>query len=120
MLPKPVTPILHGIIDYMFSGILLAVPPALGLNPKATKMYQLIGSSFLIMNAPTDTPVGVKRVISFRGHQQADATFLATQSLLIFSDFIGKDRRALAFHLSFLSIAIAHYVLTDYTSGSQA
>jgi hypothetical protein len=29
---KPVTPAMHGIIDYVFSGIQLAAPPLFGLS----------------------------------------------------------------------------------------
>lgn len=116
---KPVTPVLHGLIDYVFSGIQLAVPAYLGLNATATRTYQVLGSGFLAVNALTDTPVGVKPVISFRGHQKADATFLATFSLLTLAHFIRKDRATLGFHLGFLGVAITHYLLTDYKAGSQ-
>lgn len=115
---KPVTPAVHGIIDYVLSGIQLTVPSLLGLNDQATKTYQGLGSGFLAMNALSDTPVGIKRTISFKGHQQADAAFLTGLSLLIFSNFIHKDRKVLSFHLSFLTVAITHYILTDYNARS--
>ncbi len=114
MKKNPVTPKLHGIIDYVFSGIQLTAPSIIGLNASATKTYQALGTGFLTMNALSDTPVGINRTISFKGHQKADAAFLTTLSLLTFSNFICKDRKALSFHLSFLSVAITHYILTDY------
>ena len=55
---KPVTPVVHGLIDYVFSSIQLAAPAYLGLNPTVTKTYQALGSGFLAVNALTDTPVG--------------------------------------------------------------
>lgn len=113
---KPVTPARHGIIDYVFSGIQLTVPSLLGLNDQATKTYKALGTGFLVMNALSDTPVGIKRIISFKGHQQADAAFLAGLLLLIFPNFIRKDRKVLSFHLSFLTAAITHYTLTDYNA----
>lgn len=116
---KPVAPALHGIIDYVFSGILLAAPSGIGLNEKVTKTYQALGTSFLGINALTDTPVGIKRVISFKGHQMADAAFLAGLSLLTLVPFIRKDKQALGFHLSFLGTALTHYVLTDYEADPQ-
>lgn len=116
---KPVKPALHGIIDYVFSGIQLTVPSLLGLNEQATKTYQALGIGFLAMNALSDTPVGIKRTISFKGHQQADAAFLTGLSLLTFSNFINKDTKVRSFHLSFLAVAITHYILTDYKAGSQ-
>lgn len=116
---KPVKPVLHGIIDYLFSGIQLIVRKSIGLNNKACKTYQALGAGFIGMNALTDTPVGLKRTISFKDHQKADAAFLATLALLTFANNIQKDKKTLSFHLSFLTIAISHYILTDYNAVPQ-
>jgi len=113
---KPVKPRLHGIIDYVFSGIQVAVPLLLGLNKKAATTYGALGTGFLAVNALTDTPAGLKHLLSFRKHQKADQSFLAGLSLLSFVDFIRKDRKALIFHFGFLTAAIAHYILTDYNA----
>lgn len=113
---KLVSPALHGIIDYKFSGILLLVPPLLHLNAKAIKTYAALGSGFLIVNALTNTPVGIKRVLSFKEHQQADTVFLAGFAVLTACRFIRKNKRSLYFHLGFLAVAITHYILTDYNA----
>lgn len=115
---KPVNPRLHGIIDYVFSGVLLAAPSLLKLNSSATKTYASIGASFLVGNALTDTPVGMKPVLSFKDHQKTDATFLAGLAALTATKMVRKEKRALLFHLSFFAIAVSHYILTDYNSGS--
>jgi hypothetical protein len=118
MNPKPVTPALHGIIDYIFSGIQLVGPTVLGLNDKAAKTYGTLGAGFLLGNAFTDTPVGLKPVLSFKDHQKTDAAFLVGLAGLTFIQFIRRDKRALAFHLGFLATAVTHYLLTDYDAGS--
>lgn len=76
MTHQPVTPTAHGLIDYGFGAIQLAAPSALGLNAPTKKAYQLLGIGFLAVNAFTDTPVGIKPVLSFQQHQTMDATFL--------------------------------------------
>lgn len=75
MASKPATPTLHGIIDYLFSGVLLYGPYVANLNDAATKTYNAIGASFLVGNAATDTPVGIKPVLSFKHHQKTDLFF---------------------------------------------
>jgi hypothetical protein len=115
---KPVTPKAHGIIDYALSGIQLIAPALLGVNSKSRTTYQALGTGFLGINALTDTEVGLKKLIPFKGHQKADASFLAGLSLLTFTSMINKDKKALAFHLGFLALAVTHYVLTDYNSKS--
>lgn len=115
---KPVTPAAHGLIDYVFSGLQLAAAPLLHLNNKTTRTYQALGAGFTLVNALTKTPVGIKPLIPFKGHQKADLGFLAGLTLLSFAPFIRKDRSARIFHLSFLTIALLHYALTDYDSRS--
>lgn len=111
---KPVKPIHHGIIDYIFSTIQMSAPAVLGLNKKVVKTYATLGAGFLAVNAFTDTPVGLAKKLSFKTHQKLDASFLATLAGLSFTKSIRKDKRALAFHLAFLATAAAHYMLTDY------
>jgi len=113
---KPVKPKVHGIVDYVFSAVQVAVPALLRLNSKAAKTYGALGTGFLAVNALTKTPVGLKQVLSFKEHQKADLGFLAGLSLLSLTSFIRKDKKALGFHLGFLAIAIAHYILTDYNA----
>jgi membrane-bound metal-dependent hydrolase YbcI (DUF457 family) len=113
---KPVNAKTHGVIDYAFSGIQLFGSKLLGLNKKTVKTYQFLGTGFLGVNALTATPVGLKKVISIKAHQKADASFLTALSLLTFSSMINHDKRSLEFHLGFLSLGIAHYLLSDYKS----
>ena len=119
MMRKPVTPALHGMIDYVFSGVLLAGPALIGINKKAVKTYAAAGAAFLAGNALTDTPVGLQPVLSFRYHQKTDAAFLVGLSLLTLARFIHNDKKARLFHVGFLATAVAHYILTDYKAGLQ-
>lgn len=113
---KPVNSKAHGIIDYAFSGIQLSAPALLSLNKNARRTYQGLGAGFLVINSFTDTPVGLKRVLSFKDHQKADASFLLSLSALAMTKMIRKEKKALYFHVGFLSIAVAHYFLTNYNS----
>lgn len=115
---KVLNPTTHGVIDYVFSGVQLAVPPLLKLNPVASRTYQALGAGFTLVNALTDTSVGIKHLIPFKGHQKADLGFLAGMSLLTLTSFIRKDKEALGFHLGFLALALTNYLLTDYNSRS--
>lgn len=111
---KPISPAQHGIIDYAFSGIQLAGPAAIGMNKKAARAYQILGNKFLLVNSLTDTPAGIKKVISFKDHQKLDLVFIAGLSLLTLYKPIRKNRKSLCFHLGFLGTAVAHYLLTNY------
>ena len=108
----------HGIIDYAFAGIQLFVPALLGINDQATKTYRSLGLAFLGMNSITDTPVGIRKIISLTSHQKADTGFLAGLAVLTTSRSIHKDKKTLVFHLGLFSVAVVKYLLTDYNSGS--
>jgi len=92
----------------------MVLPSYLGFNKKVVKTYLDLGSGFLAVNAVTNTPVGIRRVISMRDHQKADAAFLATFALLTFTKHLSKDKKAFSFHLAMLGLSVAHYLLTDY------
>ena len=109
---------MHGIIDYTFGAALVGVPLLLSINKDATSTYTKIGLAFTVMNALTDTPVGVKRVITLKGHQKADAAYLTGLSLMALSRSIRKEKRTLWFHISFLALGIINYRLTDYDAVS--
>ena len=116
MFQKPVKPLTHGIIDYVFSGVLLAVPSILGMSRGAATTYRVLAAPFLTVDALTDTPAGIRGLLPFRKHKMLDLGFLAGLSLLTFSKFIRKDKRVLRFHLGFLALAAGNYLLTDYRS----
>lgn len=111
---KPIDAKTHGILNYAFAGIQLIGPSLLGLNKETTAAYRLLGTAFTAVNAVTDTPVGVTNLISLKGHQKADASFLATLSALTLAKMIKNDKKSLAFHLGFLGVAMMNYALTDY------
>ncbi|OZI07324.1 hypothetical protein BWI93_14920 [Siphonobacter sp. BAB-5385] len=118
MQTKPITPNQHGTIDYAFSVIQTVTPTLLELPKPTQHVYQILGLSFLTVNALTDTDVAAKPVLTFKQHQRGDAAFLAGLALLTLSRPIRTHKRTLAFHLGFLALAVTHYVLTDYDSGS--
>lgn len=111
---KPVSPNAHGIIDYVLSGAQLAAPMLLNLNPSTKKTYAALSTGFTVVNALTDTKVGLKRMIPFTGHQKADIGFLAGLGLLSFVGFIRNDKKSRLFHLAVLGLALTNYLLTDY------
>lgn len=114
---KPINPKMHGIIDYAFGAFLIAVPAILFINKNAKTTYRELGLSFAVMNALTDTPVGVP-LIPMKDHQKVDGSFLTGFVMMTLTKPVRKDKRALRFHLSFLTFAFLSYILTDYDAPS--
>lgn len=114
---KPIDSKMHGIIDYAFCAFLIAVPAILSINKNAKTTYRELGLSLAAMNVLTDTPVGLP-LIPMKDHQKADASFLTGFAIMTLTKPVRKDRRALRFHLSFLTFAVLNYILTDYDAPS--
>ena len=111
---KPITPHVHGMLDYAIGAGLLFLPAAIGLNKKAVRSYQAIGTAILSVNSLTDTSTGIKRVLTMKSHQKADASLLASVMLSTLTPTFRKERKEMIFHAAFLAITTAQYMMTDY------
>jgi hypothetical protein len=111
---KPINSRTHAIVDYAFSAAQILAPKMIGLDHKAVKSYAEIGTGFLALASITDTPAAIRPAIPMETHQKMDMAFLAGQALMTFAPMVRKNRKTLIFHLAFLTLAVANYVLTDY------
>ena len=63
---RPISPLLHGIIDYVFSFALLSVPSLMMLNRKAQRLYTINAFGVISYSAFTKYPPSVKQIIPLR------------------------------------------------------
>lgn len=119
MSPKPISPTLHGVDDYLFSATQLLAPNALGFNPKAIKLYRLLGSNLFLYNLLTDYPAGAVPVFSYQTHRLIDILSVSGLGLLSFHKAIREDKRILGFHLGYTALAALHIVLTDWRTNKK-
>ena len=113
---KPITPKMHGIMDYSLAATLLLAPPALGLNKKATNIYRGLAANLMSYNAMTDYSVGIKPVISLQTHKKVDYANLALFAIAGLLKPVRKEKKALAFHAGVIAMAAANIFLTDWDS----
>jgi hypothetical protein len=111
---KPIDAKLHGILDYGFAAINLAGPALLKLPKQTQRIYAGLAGTLTSVNAITDTPVGLKPVLSFKNHQKADLSLLGGLALLSFVKPIRTHKPSLYFHLGVLAAAVTQYLLTDF------
>ena len=111
---KPLTPLHHGIIDYSFAAVQIAGPTLLGLNKKTRTLHQLLGLNLLGNTALTDSPAGIKPVVSLKTHRKVDLAVLGSMTALTAMKPIYKNRRSLIFHLALVGLGAASFLLTDY------
>lgn len=117
---KPISPKVHGIIDYGFAVAQLLAPPLLGLTGVAKKLAYAEAANTFAFNSLSDHPTAIRRSFSFNPvHKVLDIANLA--GLLVLPKITGADKQPPAkrfFAGIFLSGCI-HVLLTDYDGDTE-
>lgn len=117
---KPISPETHGAIDYGFLGLMLAAPSLLGLNGPARTLPYLFGAVQGVLNALTDQPLAVKRLVPFHTHGRIElASAPAFVALPVLTGAM-KEGKAHGFFLGALGLLTAVYLLTDWDAAPKA
>lgn len=111
---KPITPTMHGVIDYSTVAAVAMLPRVLDFPPNARRLFDTLAAGYTGISSLTRYPLGVKKVIPFKAHGASEvaigALLPAMPWLLGFSDHRGA--RNLCLGLTALTGVVA--LLTDW------
>jgi len=95
----PLPPLIHGVLDYLVAGALIAAPFALDFSSDtATATAVALGLALLLAAASADLPTAVVHSVPRALHALVDyAIALALVAAPFVLDFTGDDRAAPAF-----------------------
>ncbi|HEX8200927.1 MAG TPA: hypothetical protein VF590_10590 [Isosphaeraceae bacterium] len=116
MRSKPIGPTAHGAIDYAFATLNTLAPTLFGLTGPARAICYGFAASQGLLNALTDHPLGVKKVVPLRVHGELETPYVPAILLLPWVTGALQQRNARLYFLSFFAIASANYLLTDYNA----
>lgn len=116
MRTAPIDPRTHGIVDYAFVATQLLAPTLLRLKGPARGLCYFFAGSQGVLNALTDHPVAVRRLIPFKDHGRLEVPFVPALVALPFLTGATRQRRARRYFFLFYLIATANFVLTDYNA----
>jgi hypothetical protein len=111
---KPISPKLHGAIDYGFLGLNLAAPSLLGLKGPARMLPYLIGGVQGGLNAVTDQPYAARRAVPFPVHGAIEKWSAPAYVLLPVVTGALKQPRARAYFGGLLGVLATVWPLTDW------
>ena len=111
---RPIGPTAHGAIDYAFLVTQLAVPRLLGLSPRARLVFGAFGVLQGTLNAITDQPLAVRRVVPFQRHGQIEKAGGPVYALLPVLAGAVTDKRDRAYWLAMGAVLVTNFNLTDY------
>ncbi len=115
---KPISPLMHGILDYLATGTYLALPRTMDWDQRATRVMTAAGGVALVYSLFTRYPLGLIKLLPMRVHLAIDGLFSASVlgAALFLKDEKANVRGTMAGMALMGSIAA---LLTRPTSGVQ-
>lgn len=110
----PIGPRAHGVIDYGFVAVQALAPTVFGLDGAARALCYGFAATQGVLNALTDHPVALERLVPFRVHGQLETPFVPALLLLPWITGALRQPNARRYFASFFAIALMNYLLTDY------
>ena len=118
---KPISPRLHGALDYATAATAAVIPLLSRMSPSATRTAETWAASYAALSAFTDYPLALRREVPFRAHGTVDKVLGVVIPALPWLLGFARDRRARNFFLALAGVSILVTALTDWNEeGAQA
>jgi hypothetical protein len=115
MSKKPITPELHGLLDYGMSAANALVPGMLHMSTKARALFRTFAVVQGGLNALTDQPYAVQKIVPFPLHGLIDKASAPAYLLAPFLTGVFRERKARTWWLVVGAALVAVYNLTDWS-----
>ena len=112
---RPISPAMHGVMDYATVAATVAVPRLLNFPARATRTADALAGGYGVLSGMTDYPLGAKRVVPFRGHGLAEAVIGVALPVLPWALGFADDRRARNFFFGLTALTFVVAALTDWS-----
>ncbi|WP_267419815.1 MULTISPECIES: hypothetical protein [unclassified Curtobacterium] len=113
---KPISPELHGLIDYGFAASNLLLPRVFGLRPGARRLFAVFGLAQGGLNAVTAQPNALTPAVSFANHGRIEKSSGLLYIALSAVFGVLAERRARRYWLAAGAALVAVYNLTDWNA----
>ena len=111
---KPISPRIHGIIDYTPSLAVAAAPEALDFPPAAKKLARSLAGGYTSLSAVTDYPLAAKRLVPFKAHGVAELAIAAALPVLPWALGFADNKSARNFFFGLTALTLVVSALTDW------
>ena len=111
---KPISPRIHGMIDYTTSAAVAAAPAVMKMPKPATALFETLAATYTGISAFTDYPLSLKRTIPFKAHGAAELVSAIALPAMPWVLGFSRNRAArnLCFGLAAMTLVVA--ALTDW------
>ena len=115
MTNRPISPELHGILDYGLTVANTVVPGMLNMSTKAKSLFRTIAVIQGGLGAVTDQPLAVQRIVPFPMHGLIDKASAPLYLLAPFVTGVFRERKARNWWLLVGTTLVVVYNLTDWS-----
>jgi len=113
-MPRPISPRVHGMIDYGTSAAVAAAPAVLDVPRAARNLFEGLATGYTGLSSVTDYPLSLRRLVPFKVHGATELAIAAVLPALPWILGFADDRAArnMCFGLSALTLVVS--ALTDW------
>lgn len=111
---RPITPTMHGVLDYATVAATAAAPRLFGFSPAAARACDALAVGYLGLSLVTDYPLAAKPVLPFKAHGAAEAASGLLLPTLPWVLGFSHDRAARNFFLGLTAVTFVVASLTDW------
>ena len=115
MTNRPITPQVHGLLDYGLAAANTVVPGMLHMSSKAQVLFRTFAVIQGGLNSVTDQPYAVQKIVPFPMHGLIDKASAPVYLLAPFLTGVIRERKARNWWLLVGVTLIAVYNLTDWS-----
>ena len=115
MTNRPISPELHGILDYGLTVANTVVPSMLNMSSKARSLFRTFAVIQGGLGAVTDQPLAVQKIVPFPMHGLIDKASAPLYLLAPFVTGVIRERKARNWWLLVGTTLVVVYNLTDWS-----
>jgi hypothetical protein len=111
---KPISPFVHGLLDYSTAVAVATLPRAPDFPLDARRLFDTLAAGYTGLSAVTDYPLAVKREVPFKAHGAVEAAIglVLPAAPLLLGFATHRAARNLCFGLTAITFVVA--ALTDW------
>jgi hypothetical protein len=111
---KPITPRVHGMLDYATSAATAAAPALFAFPKPAAALCYALAGGYTGLSLLTDYPLGARRVVPFKGHGATEGVIGLALPALPWVLGFARHRAARNFVLGLTALTAVVAALTDW------
>ena len=112
--PRPISPTMHGAIDYSTVAMTAAAPKVLDMPERAGMLAYGLAASYLGLSMVTNYKLAAKRAVPFKAHGATEAVIGLALPALPWVLGFADNRKARNFFLGLTALTFVVSALTDW------